>query len=223
MEKYYVHGCRSNGEEGEEIERCEDSEAQFWTLYARDSEGLSEGIIDCVFREDAVAAMAVYVERDRLNEQVRALAAENAALKSGIGFFSYGTDSGYEEHATADDAIKAADSDIDYYRGDACDGWSDETDRTVWGVVIQRASMIGLHTETDDSGNKREICDYALLPVVETPATDAILREVGARAVTGAASHLLALSGTSGDTSLSDAAQSVQIYANSIRAGEVQP
>ncbi|MBM7346208.1 hypothetical protein [Pantoea coffeiphila] len=64
MEKYYVHGCRSNGDE---IERCEDSEAQFWTLYARDSEGLSEGIIDCVFREDAEAAMAVYAERDRLN------------------------------------------------------------------------------------------------------------------------------------------------------------
>ncbi|PRD13126.1 hypothetical protein [Pantoea coffeiphila] len=70
MEKYYVHGCRSNGDE---IERCEDSEAQFWTLYARDSEGLSQGVIDCVFREDAVAAMAVYVERDRLNEQVQAV------------------------------------------------------------------------------------------------------------------------------------------------------
>lgn len=70
-DKYYVHGCRNNGEEGE-IECCEDSKAQFWTLYERDSEGLSQGIIDCVFREDAVAAMSVYVERDRLNEQLEA-------------------------------------------------------------------------------------------------------------------------------------------------------
>lgn len=75
-EKYYVSGCIAD-EEGE-ITICEDSEAKFWTLYSRNSEGLSEGIIDCVFREDAEAAMAVYVERDRLNEQVRALAAENA-------------------------------------------------------------------------------------------------------------------------------------------------
>ncbi|MEJ4044596.1 hypothetical protein [Erwinia sp. SLM-02] len=164
------------------------------------------GVLNAICREHAA-------EVARLNEQMRALVAENAALKSGIGFFSYGTDSGYEEHATADDAIKAADSDIDYYRGDACAGWSDETDRTVWGVVIQRASMIGLHTETDDSGNKREICDYALLPVVETPATDAILREVGAKAIEGFVKSLEpAWNGTT-DRALK--------YAAAIRAGEV--
>lgn len=73
-EKYYVAGCRITDEA---IELCEDSEATFWTLYERDAEGLSQGVIDCVFREDAVAAMAVYVERDRLNEQVRALAAQS--------------------------------------------------------------------------------------------------------------------------------------------------
>nr|WP_314424853.1 hypothetical protein [uncultured Erwinia sp.] len=156
----------------------------------------------------------------RLNEQVQALAAENAALKSSIGFFSYGTDSGYEEHTTADDAIKAADSDIDYYRGDACDGWSDETNRTVWGVVIQRASMIGLHTETDDSGNKREICDYALLPIVETPSTDAILREVRADELDAIAAELVALD-TVGSTGA--IANVIRQKAASIRTGEVQP
>lgn len=130
---------------------------------------------DDVSPSDLVDAIAA------LQEQVRALASENVALKSGIGFFSYGNDSGYEEHATADDAIKAADYDIDYYRGDACDGWSDETDQVVWGVVIQRANMVGLRTETDDSGREKEICDYALLPPVETPATDAALREIRAQ------------------------------------------
>jgi len=68
--EYYVAGCVDNGLSAEVVEG---EHAEFWTLYARDASGESQGIIDCVFREDAVAAMAVYVERDRLNEQVRAL------------------------------------------------------------------------------------------------------------------------------------------------------
>lgn len=72
-DKYYVTGCVDNGLSAEVVE---DEHAEFWTLYERDSEGLSEAIIDCVSRKEAETAMAVYVERDRLNEQVRALAAE---------------------------------------------------------------------------------------------------------------------------------------------------
>ena len=72
MEKYYVSGCR---DDGEATVTCDDSVATFWTLYARDDKGLSQGIIDLAFREDAEAAMAVYVERDALQEQVQKLAA----------------------------------------------------------------------------------------------------------------------------------------------------
>lgn len=78
MGKYYVNGCRSNGGD---IERCDDSEAKMWALYERGTDGLSQGIIDCNFRDDAEAAMAVYAERDQLREQVRALTAKNAALE----------------------------------------------------------------------------------------------------------------------------------------------
>ncbi|MCX2201501.1 hypothetical protein LDO48_16520 [Pantoea agglomerans] len=118
-----------------------------------------------------------------LKAQSDALAAENAMLKSGIGFFSYGTDSGFEEHDSAEKAIAAADSDIDYYRGDACDGWSEETDRTVWGVILQRATVTGLRAVTEDDNCDPSIkvwCDYTLLPNVETPATDAYLNSVRA-------------------------------------------
>jgi hypothetical protein len=79
MDKYYVSGCKDNGSE---IETCDDSEATFWTLYERDGKGLSQGIVDLRFREDAEAVKAVYVERDALQEQVKALAAENSSLKS---------------------------------------------------------------------------------------------------------------------------------------------
>lgn len=72
MEKYYVSGCRDHGEA---TVTCDDSEATFWTLYSRDDKGLSQGVIDLAFREDAEAAMAVYIERDALQEQVQTLAA----------------------------------------------------------------------------------------------------------------------------------------------------
>lgn len=70
MEKYYVSGCR---DDGEETVTCDDTEATFWTLYTRDDKGLSQGIIDLAFREDAEAAMVVYVEREALQEQVQKL------------------------------------------------------------------------------------------------------------------------------------------------------
>jgi hypothetical protein len=63
MSNYYVSGCVADGDD---VSICEDSVAQFWTLYHRNEEGLSEGIIDCMFREDAETAMRAYEERDAL-------------------------------------------------------------------------------------------------------------------------------------------------------------
>lgn len=127
------------------------------------------------------------VRGDELEKQRDALAAENDILKRGIGFFSYGTDSGFEEHDSAEKAIAAADSDIDYYRGDACDGWSEETDCTVWGVILQRATMIDERPRTEEDSylgsHISSICDYALLPNLATPATDAYLNSVRAEAI----------------------------------------
>lgn len=114
------------------------------------------------------------VRGDELQQKLDRVTAQNAKLKNGIGFFSYGTDSGFEEHDSAEKAIAAADSDIDYYRGDACDGWSEETDRTVWGVIMQRATMTGLRPveEGDNCAEGiTEYCDYTLLPNYEIATT----------------------------------------------------
>ncbi|CNL23037.1 Uncharacterised protein [Yersinia frederiksenii] len=118
--------------------------------------------------------------------RVQQLVAENAALRSGATYFSYGVDSGYEEHSTAEKAQEAAEADIDYYRGDACDGWSDEVDQVVWGVVIERSTQTGLRKRTDDDScdsSIDEICDYVLLLEVETPATTQALNEIKAKGV----------------------------------------
>lgn len=118
--------------------------------------------------------------------RLQQLVVEHVALRSGATFFSYGVDSGYEEHSTAEKAQEAAEAYIDYYRGDACDGWSDEVDQVVWGVVIERSTQAGLRKRTeDDSCDKSidEICDYVLLPEVETPATTQAINEIKAQGV----------------------------------------
>lgn len=138
--------------------------------------------------EEAEALMlAMRDDSIESRSKLELITAEFAAIKSGpLGFFSYGTDSGFEEHDTAEKAMLAADSDIDYYRGDACDGWSEETDRTVWGVILQRATMTGLRAVTEEDRcdpSIKEWCDYTLLPAVDTPATDAMVNEIRAEGV----------------------------------------
>lgn len=155
-----------------------------------------------------------------LKAQRDTLAAENAMLKSGIGFFSYGTDSGFEEHDSAEKAIAAAGSDIDYYRGDACDGWSEETDQTVWGVILQRATVTGLRAVTEDDNcdpSIKEWCDYTLLPNIETPATDAYLNSVRAEGLKMAIDHMN--NQTSDDCADVTVLPVIEMY-NQLRAGE---
>ncbi|MFS8079922.1 hypothetical protein UDZ25_14235 [Serratia marcescens] len=121
---------------------------------------------------------ALKAERD-------ALAVENAALKSGCGFFAYDPDNGFEEFKTKDEAIAAAESYIDYYRGEACDGWPDEVDQVSWGIIMQESTRVNERPlDKDDSCDPaiETVCDYALLPNIETPATDAVLAAIEARA-----------------------------------------
>lgn len=121
-----------------------------------------------------------------LQDHLKDLVAENAALKAGIGFFSYDSSGCYEEHDTAENAAAYAEDSISEYRDNAPDGWSDEVVSVVWGVIMQRATMTGLRPVTEDDNvapHIEEFCDYTLLPPIETPATDSILREAEARGV----------------------------------------
>ncbi|AEN65827.1 hypothetical protein Entas_3104 [Enterobacter soli] len=118
--------------------------------------------------------------------QMEKMAAENAGLKAGIGFFSYDSSGYYEEHDTAEKAAAFAEDSISEYRDNAPDGWSDEVESVVWGVIMQRATMTGLRPVTEDDNvapGIEEWCDYTLLPGIETPATDAFMDDVWASAI----------------------------------------
>lgn len=157
----------------------------------KEAEMVWEKTMMAAIGEDGVGSVSKAIAT--LKEERDAVLAENVMLKNGIGFFSYGSDSGFEEHDSAEKAIASADSDIDYYRGDACDGWSEETDRTVWGVILQRATMINERPLTEEDSHLgshiSSVCDYALLPNLVTPATDALLNAVRAEGVEMFAKH----------------------------------
>lgn len=140
-------------------------------------------------RPSAMFAYAVQVavlELRKVRNDAAALAAENAGLKAGIGFFSYDSSGSYEEHDTAEKAAAYAEDSISEYRDNAPDGWSDEVGSVVWGVIMQRATMTGLRPVTEEDNvapHIEEFCDYTLLPNIETPATDAFLAEARAQGV----------------------------------------
>ncbi|GDN80130.1 hypothetical protein BvCmsNSNP034_04077 [Escherichia coli] len=119
------------------------------------------------------------------HEKFSALAAENAVMKAGHSYFSYGSEHNFEWHKTAEEAIESAEAAIDDYRGDACDGWSEEVDSICWGIIMQSSTKVGERPRNEDDCCDPAIdtiCDYALLPNIETPATDAFLAEVRAKA-----------------------------------------
>ncbi|MEG6194816.1 hypothetical protein [Enterobacter kobei] len=121
---------------------------------------------------------------EELEARCAALAAENAGLKAGVTYFTYSPEYGFDYFKDKQSAIDTAQDEIDAYREDAEDGWSEDVQRVSWGVVVQQAQGFdaqGLHTS--DSQHTYQTCDYRLVDAVETPATDAILAEVRASAV----------------------------------------
>ncbi|WP_430733825.1 hypothetical protein [Escherichia coli] len=131
---------------------------------------------------------------DNLDAKCAALAAESAVMKAGHSYFSYGSEHNFEWHKTAEEAIESAEAAIDDYRGDACDGWSEEVDSICWGIIMQSSTKVGERPRNEDDCCDPAIdtiCDYALLPNIETPATDAFLAEVRAQGVEMFADHLL--------------------------------
>lgn len=72
-------------------------------------------------------------------------------------FFMYDPDSGFEIYPTAEQAKSAAEEAIDYYRGDAIDGWPDEVAQVCWGEIKQESQQTGLRPrEEDDPGKLRD-------------------------------------------------------------------
>ncbi|MEC7344217.1 hypothetical protein [Klebsiella pneumoniae] len=145
------------------------------------------------FRICSASLDAAIKTGNMLADQNAQLAAENVALKAGASYFSYGSEHNFEWHKTAEEAVEAAEAAIDDYRGEACDGWSEEVDSICWGIIMQSSTKVGERPRNEDDCCDPAIdtvCDYALLPNIETPATDRIVAEAEARGVEKGIAHL---------------------------------
>lgn len=112
------------------------------------------------------------------------LAVENMGLKAGVTYFAYSPEYGFDYFKDKQNAIDTAQEEIDAYREDADDGWSEDVQRVSWGIVIQQAQGFdaqGLHTS--DSQHTYQTCNYWLVDSVETPATDRIVAGIKADGV----------------------------------------
>ncbi|HHG6962968.1 TPA: hypothetical protein ACPXRM_001726 [Klebsiella pneumoniae] len=162
----------------------------------------------------------------KLAKAFKQLAAENVALKSGASYFSYGSEHGFEWHKTENEAIEAAESAIDDYRGDACDGWNEEVDSICWGIIMQSSTMVGERPRTEEDRCDSAIdtiCDYALLPAIDTPATDRIVARIKADGVEEFAAYKRAITDEwackEGHSSLLKVAESAELFAKQLREG----
>ena len=120
----------------------------------------------------------------KLAKAYQQLAAENVALKAGVTYFAYSPEYGFDYFKDKQSAIDTAQAEIDAYREDADDGWSEDVQRVSWGIVIQKAQGFdaqGLHTS--DSQHTYQTCNYRLVDSVETPATDRIVTGIKADGV----------------------------------------
>ncbi|MEH8622438.1 hypothetical protein RAG47_03375 [Klebsiella pneumoniae] len=112
------------------------------------------------------------------------LATENMALKAGVTYFAYSPEYGFDYFKDKQSAIDTAQAEIDAYREDADDGWSEDVQRVSWGIVIQQAQGFdaqGLHTS--DSRHTYQTCNYRLVDSVETPVTGTYLAGIKADGV----------------------------------------
>jgi len=81
-------------------------------------------------------------------------------------FFMFDPDNGFETYQFAEQAQRAAEEAIDYYRGDAGDGWPEEVEQVCWGEIKQETIQVGLRPrEEDDPGSCEMICDYQLTDI----------------------------------------------------------
>ena len=98
-------------------------------------------------------------------------------------FYSYNPDTGYDTHATEEEAKNAALRALDDYRDDSTDeGWSEDVEHVAWGEIREHVTETKRRTVEDceREGDEHEAqrlrdngwdytADYGLVPV-EQPA-----------------------------------------------------
>lgn len=119
---------------------------------------------------DRTAVAKVYDEAlaRRLCELANAAPAAPVQAGRGVGekasFFTFDEGAGFDRHDTAEEAKRAAQEQIDFYRGEAADGWCGEVDSVCWGIILEQAKEVPAPCEdgreVDEDGDR--LVDFVL-------------------------------------------------------------
>lgn len=116
---------------------------------------------------------SVEVDARLFESMLKELLVRRKADITPAGYFAFDNDGGFTNHDTAESARNEAQSAIDYFRGDACDGWPDDVSSVCWGVIMQQSTKTDERPvdENDKCSSHIEcVCDYVLLPeLLEKP------------------------------------------------------
>lgn len=78
-------------------------------------------------------------------------------------FFGYDPGCGFELFETEEQAKQYAEDAIAEYRGESCDGWSEEVDQVCWGKLSQYTVMCDKQPSSNPEFSY--YCDYQLKDV----------------------------------------------------------
>jgi hypothetical protein len=78
-------------------------------------------------------------------------------------FFGYDPECGFELFETEEQAKQYAEDAIAEYRGESCDGWSEEVDQVCWGKLSQHTVMCNKKPSSNPEFSY--YCDYKLKDV----------------------------------------------------------
>lgn len=209
VENYYTSGCR---EIENETERCDDCDAEFFTVYELQRSGISRALIDCCYRADAELFMRVINERDELEKQRDGLVAENFILlpKAASELSNAWLLNKYCV------GISAALMHLEMGRASVAKEW---LYGTISGPGLERPEL----EEVEDIDawaehqNRGSISHSQALEIIksEVKTTDAAIAEIGAKALDAYADTWTE------DGSYSRIAEHVREYANKLRGGGV--
>ena len=84
-------------------------------------------------------------------------------------YFSYDPESGFELHATAEEAKNYAEKNLEFERDVAVEGWSDYVDQICWGELRQHTIVTMSRPRTEEDTFVSPACDtiieYGLVDV----------------------------------------------------------
>lgn len=87
-------------------------------------------------------------------------------------WYSYDPEDGFTRHATADEAMEAAEASLEYHRDRSSDGWHENTSDIEWGLLVAYGEAREVNRRETPGGEHDYVCDYEICSSRGDPLED---------------------------------------------------